>query len=36
MNITRVLIIKLREVELRSDGRNGVGVQQLWGTVRVD
>jgi hypothetical protein len=36
MNIIRVLFTKLKKAAVNSDGRNGVGVQQLWGTVRVD
>jgi hypothetical protein len=36
MNFMRGLIIKLKKAAVHSDGRNGVGVQQLWCTVRVD
>jgi len=36
VHIMRVLIIELKEAEVRFDDRNGVGIQQLWGTVRVD
>jgi len=36
VDIMRVLIIRFKKAALHSDGKNGVGVEQLWGSVRVD